>query len=77
MTKKDQKAIRELFCDERECGHSVCDFDDYEHDLKEIADYLEIELDYNEEEEEECLLPGKKRDRAEEALNYYYELHGC
>ena len=74
MLKKDIKAINKVFIDERECGHAICDFDDYDHDLREIADVIGVEMVEN--EEEELVFRNKKEEsRVKEALNYYYELY--
>ena len=74
MLKKDIKAIEEACLEERECGYFICDFDDYRHDLREIANVVGVEMIKN--EEEELVFRNKKDEsRVEEALNYYYELH--
>ncbi len=43
MYKKDIKEINAVVSEERECGHIFCDFDDHDHDLREIADLLGVE----------------------------------
>jgi len=76
MLKKDIKAIKEVYIDERECGHTICDFDDEQHDLREIAEVIGVDM--IEDEEEELVFKNEKdKARTEEALSYYYELHGC
>ena len=76
MLKKDLKAVKEVFIDERECVHTICDFDDYENDLCEIAEVIGVDMIEN-EDEEWVFKNEKDRLRVEEALSYYYELHGC
>ena len=44
MLKKDIKAIEKTYLEERECGHTICDFDDYNHDLKEIAEVIDVDM---------------------------------
>lgn len=75
MTKKDQKAVRDLFISERECGHFLID-DSEDTAMTDMAEALDIETEYD-EEEEELRVPEKYKARVKEALNYYYELHAC
>lgn len=74
MTKKDKKLIEDIFLEERECGHTICDFDDKENDLTAIADELGIEYDYN-DEDEIIFKTAEEEKRVRECLDYYYELH--
>ena len=74
MTKKDIKTIEEMVLDERKYGYIFCDFDDYRHDLMEIADAIGIEMIQN-EDEEWVFKTEKQKQRVEEALQYYYDLH--
>ncbi len=74
MLKKDIKTIEETYLEERKCDFLICKFDDYEHDLREIADVIGVEMVEN--EEEEFVFRNKKDEsRVKEALSYYYELH--
>lgn len=77
MLKKDIKAVNEVFIDERECGHTICDFDDHQNDLEVMAETIGVDMVYNEDEEEWAFKNEKDKARTEEALNYYYNLHGC
>jgi len=77
MLKKDIKAVNEAFIDERECGHTICDFDDRQNDLEVMAETIGVDMVYNEDEEEWAFKNEKDKARTEEALSYYYELHGC
>ena len=77
MTKQMIRDIRDVYCDERECGHTICDFDDREGDLREIAEVIGIEMVYDEDEEEWIFASEKDEEITNEALDYYYELHGC
>ena len=74
MFKKDYKAIDEAIDMERESGHLFCDFDDYQHDLQEIADMIGVEM-VEDEEENFVFKNAKDEARVKEALNYYYEQH--
>ena len=76
MLKKDIKVINEVFIDERECGHTMCDFDDHQNDLEVMAETIGVDMIEN-EDEEWVFKSEKDRLRVEEALNYYYNLHGC
>lgn len=78
MLKKDERAIKSAVREERECGHTFCDFDDKQNDLREIAEIIGVEMIYNEDDEaeEEYVFKNEKdEERVKEALNYYYELH--
>ena len=75
MLKKDIKAIEKTYLEERKCGHTICDFDDYNHDLKEIAEVIDVDM--IEDEDEFGFKTKKDKTRVEEALKYYYELHSC
>jgi len=77
MTKQMIRAIRDVYCDERECGHTICDFDDREHDLREIAEVVGVEMVYDEDEEEWIFNDADDYNLVSEALDYYYDLHGC
>lgn len=75
MLRKDEKAIEDAYIEERECGHTFCDFDDEQHDMQEIADIIGVDYDYN--EEDEILFKSKKDEqRVSDAYDYYLELHG-
>lgn len=74
MLKKDYKAIDEAVILERECGHLICDFDDYDNDLGEIAEVIGVDMVKN-EDEEWTFKTIKDEERVKEALNYYYSLH--
>ena len=67
--------IEECVEEERECGHAICDFDDYNHDLREIAEVIGVDVVYDEDEEERVFKNEKDKVRTKAALNYYYELH--
>jgi len=73
MLKKDYKAIDEAVEMERNSGHFFCDFDDYQHDLQEIADMIGVDMVEN--EEEWVFKNAKDEARVKEALNYYYKQH--
>lgn len=75
LSKKVKKMIKECVEEERECGHTICDFDDYDHDLREIAEVIDVDMVYDEDEEECAFKNEKDKVRTEAALNYYYELH--
>lgn len=77
MTKQMIRDIRDVYCDEREYGHTICDFDDRDNDLREIAEVIGIEMIYDEDEEEWVFASEKDKKITNEALDYYYELHGC
>ena len=74
MLKKDYKAIDEAIKLERESGHIFCDFDDYQHDLEEVADMIEVEM-VEDEEENLVFKNAKDEARVKEALDYYYQQH--
>lgn len=72
MLKKDIKAIDEVIELEHECGHCSFDFDDYHHDLREMADVVGVEMIQN--EDEEWIFKNEKDEaRVKEALDYYYD----
>lgn len=75
MLKKDIKVIEETYLEERECGHLICDFDDYQNDLEVIAETIGVDMIYNEDEEQWFFKNKKDKSRVKEALSYYYELH--
>ena len=77
MTKKVEKIIERTVIDERSFGHTICDFDDRKHDLREISEIIEIDMSYDEDKDEWVFQSEKDEEKANEALNYYYELHGC
>lgn len=70
----DYSCIKELVEDERECGHTICDFDDYHHDLRQIAETIGVDMIEN-EDEEWVFKNEEDRIRVEKALSYYYDLH--
>lgn len=74
MLKKDYKAVDEAIKEERESGHIFCDFDDYKHDLQEVADMIGVEMIEN-EEEDLVFKNAKDEARVKEALDYYYKQH--
>lgn len=74
MLKKDEKIIREAVVEERECGHLFCDFDDRDPDLQEIACFLDIDM-VEDEDGYMVFKNDKDKQRVEEALEYYYDLH--
>ena len=72
MLKKDIKTINEVIELEYECGHCTFDFDDYHHDLREMAEIIGVEMIQN--EDEEWMFKNKKdEERVKDALNYYYD----
>ena len=73
MYKKDIKAIEETVLLERECGHIICDFDDREHDLREIAEIIGVDY-YIPCDSKITFFKEKDKLRVEEALEYYYDL---
>ena len=78
LSEEIKEMIKECVEEERECGHTICDFDDYDHDLRQIAEVIGVDMVYD-EDEEECAFKTFKNEkdkvRTEAALNYYYELH--
>lgn len=74
MLKKDIKTINEMISDERECGHSCFDFDDREHDLREMSECIGVDMVYDEEEEGFKFANKKDEQRINECLDYYYEV---
>lgn len=76
MLKKDIEVINEMFIEERECGHTCFDFDDYEHDQLEMAETIGVKLVYDEEEDEYKIANEKDKQRVNECLDYYYSLKG-
>lgn len=73
LTERDKKKVKELYLTERECGHLLID-DSEESARRDMAECLDIALDFD-EEEEEWFIPENQIERIEEALSYYYELH--
>ena len=75
MYKKDYEITDETVIDECEYGQILCDFDDEYRDLRQIAELIGIEMNYN--DEEECFKFKNTNDekRCREALEYYYSLH--
>ena len=49
MYKKDIEEINAVVLEEKMFGHIICDFDDREHDLREIAELLGVET-YDEDD---------------------------
>lgn len=75
MLKKDKKIIENAYIEERECGHTFCNFDDEQHDIQEIADIIGADYDYD--EENKIIFKSKKdKQRVSDAYDYYQELHG-
>lgn len=77
MTKQMKQDIRDVYCDEREYGQVMCDFDDREHDLRTIARIIGIKMIYDEDEEKWIFASENDKTITNEALDYYYNLHGC
>lgn len=75
LSKKVKEMIKECVEEECECGHTICGFDDYDHDLREIADVIGVEMIEDEDEEGWTFKNEKDKVRTEKALHYYYELH--
>lgn len=75
MLKKDERAIKSAVREERECGHTFCDFDDEQNDLREIAEIIGVKMGYDEDKEEYVFKNKDDEARVKESLNYYYELH--
>lgn len=75
MLKKDERVIESAVREERECGHTFCDFDDKQNDLREIAEIIGVEMGYDEDKEEYVFKNKDDEARVKESLNYYYELH--
>ncbi len=74
MFKKDYNAVDKAIKLERESGHLFCDFDDYQHDLEEVAEMLDVEM-VEDEEENLVFKNAKDEARVKEALDYYYNHH--
>lgn len=74
MTKKDEKLITDIFLDEQEYGHTICDFDDEKHDLRAIAEGIGVEYNYD-DDGEMIFKNAREEKRVQECLDYYYELH--
>ena len=74
MLKKDIKEIDNIVKDEWDCGHYICDFDDYRHDLKIMAEVLDVELVWD-ENDHWSFKNEKDKARVEDALQYYYDSH--
>lgn len=75
MLKKDERAICSAVCEEREYGYNICDFDDERHDLRAIAEVIDVEMHYDEDEKEFIFKNKKDEARVKETLNFYYKLH--
>lgn len=73
VTREDIKAINNVILMERETGHCLFDFDDYYHDMIQMAEILGIKMFYNEEEEEWMFHNAIDQVRTKTALSYYYE----
>lgn len=75
LSEEVKETIEECFEDERECGIIICDFDDHQHDLREIAEVIGVQMVFNEDKQEWGFVNSKDKELVEAALNYYYELH--
>ena len=76
MLKKDLKVVDDLIKMQKETGVCLFDFDDYEHDLDEMANAIGVEMVYDEDEEIWEFKDVKDSYRTKIALDYYYEEMG-
>ncbi len=75
LSEEVKEAIEECVEDERECGVMICDFDDRQHDLREIAEAVGVQMVFKVDKQEWGFANSKDKKLVEAALNYYYELH--
>jgi len=73
MNNNDIILINAVILEQRQTGHCLFDYDDYRHDLQEMADVIGVEMIYDEDEEEWIFQNMYDECRVKEALAYYYE----
>lgn len=64
--------VTELVETEQKTGHCLFDFDDLEHDRRQMAEVLDIKMVYDEDEEEYKFKHEWEEEVVRLALDYYY-----
>ena len=75
LSEEVKEIIKECVKEEHEFGIIVCDFDDRQHDLREIAEVVGVQMVFKVDKQEWGFANSKDKKLVEAALNYYYELH--
>lgn len=71
-----RSTVENLIKEEREYGQYMFDYDDYYHDLRIMAECLDIDLVWNEDDEEWNFPSKELEEYTKEALEYYYKMKG-